>query len=411
MDVLLAAYPPVLWLSPDMIRIFHPLRIALLVAVVLASMAGVNLRRSYQTQPILVLGPMVQNVTCNGFAVFCSTHNADPVTSRLYADGERHAAGTVSPRGEAGFMIAFDGLQPARTYQYEILSAAGESLARHSVRTAPADDRPFRFVALGDTGVGDRHQNRVARHMRTYRPDLIVHTGDLVYPRGILEEHHRKFFQPYAELLPEVPLYACMGNHECRMPGVERVPVSFILPSNGPPDVPTGRNYWFDYGRTRFIAIDSNNDEWFFADVIVPWLDDVMASAKDADWKILFFHEPVHTQAKYPPAVKLLRTIVPVLESHSADLVLCGHNHLFERSHPVKDGRIVSPAKGTVYVTTGAGGANLATARLPMPETIATWNDNVHSFTVADVTRDVLRLRQISESGQLLDEYHIERDR
>lgn len=53
--------------------------------------------------------------------------------------------------------------------------------------------------------------------------------------------------------------------------------------------------------------------------------------------------------------------------------------------------------------------ATLAEARLPMPETIAVWEDREHSFTVADVMPDVLSLRQISETGRLIDQYQIRR--
>ncbi|HOA74098.1 MAG TPA: metallophosphoesterase [Phycisphaerae bacterium] len=407
------------------LRTNHPRRVAACVLALTAAITGGTLAWRFHAQPVLVLGPMVQQVSTDSFAVFCKT-SGDPgdqtfrapeagktptsqqVIAELFEDGRAKCTGTVVPLSDNRFIITFSGLEPARTYDYEIRSPAGVRLARYTVRTAPADDRPFRFVALGDTGVGDRHQYRIARRMQKYRPDLILHTGDLIYPRGRLEDNPRKFFQPYGELLPEVPVYVALGNHEYRMPGVDPLSDAFVLPPNGPAGAPAERSYWFDYGSARFIAIDSNNDEPFFAETVAPWLDEVMRSAGDR-WKILFFHEPVHTQAKYPPADKLLSTIVPVLETHGAHLVLCGHNHLFERTHPVRDGRVVGEGEGTIYVTTGAGGANLADVRLPMPDTIAVWEDREHSFTVADVTRDVLRLRQIGESGRLIDEYHIQR--
>jgi hypothetical protein len=356
---------------------------------------------------VVVLGPMVQQVTTDGFALYVRTSGAKTVSAWLSLEGVTQSEGRITPQGGGRFIITFTGLQPGRDYQYEIRGDE-KALSTHTVRTAPADDRAFRFIALGDTGVGDRHQYAVARQMVAYRPDLILHVGDLIYPLGKLEENHRKFFQPYAELLASVPVYVCLGNHEYRMPGVDPVADAFVFPCNGPAGAPPERNYWFDYGHARFVAVDSNNDEPFFADVIVPWLDEALRTAGDR-WKVLSFHEPVHTQAKYPPADKLLATIVPVLESHGVELVLCGHNHLYERTHPVRGGAVTPDGRGTVYVTTGAGGANLADARPPMPETIAAWEDKEHSFTVVDVTPDVLRLRQIGETGRLIDEYHIVR--
>ncbi len=313
----------------------------------------------------------------------------------------------VSPQQHGRFIATFDGLAADTVYEYEI-SCEGRQLARHAVRTAPGKPRCFRFIAFGDSGTGGWRQYRLAARMPEFRPDFLIHTGDLIYPKGRLEDNPRKFFQPYAELLAQVPIYACLGNHECRLPGVEPVADSFLFPPNGPENVTPRHEYWFDYSYARFIAIDSNKDESFYKDTIVPWLGQVLASAGDR-WKIVFFHEPVYTQGRYPPAAKLLNTTVPVMEEHGVELVLCGHNHMNERSHPIRDGRIVPDGEGTVYVTTGAGGANLAEARLPMPESLAVWNDQEHSFTIADVSRDTIVLRQLGESGRQLDECHISR--
>lgn len=391
-----------------MIGTRRPRRTALLVTLAAIAVVAGGLLWQRQFRSFVLLGPMVQQVTTTEFAVFVGVSGTDHLTARLYADGDPHGEGVVNPQGGGRFIITFSGLSPASTYEYELRAEDGAVLCRHPVRTAPDGARAFRFAALGDTGVGDRHQFGVAEQMQACRPDFVLHVGDLIYPRGRLEEHPRKFFQPYAELLATVPIYVSLGNHEYRMPEFDPVADAFVFPPNGPAGAPPERNYWLDYGDARFVAIDSNNDEPFFARTIVPWLDETLSSAADR-WKILFFHEAVHTNAKYPPAAKLLSTIVPVLESHGTHLVLCGHNHLYERSRPMRGKRICAEGEGTVYVTTGAGGANLADARLPMPEDIVTWEDREHSFTLADVTPGLIRLRQIGETGRLIDEHYVHR--
>jgi 3',5'-cyclic AMP phosphodiesterase CpdA len=245
--------------------------------------------------------------------------------------------------------------------------------------------------------------------MIAYRPDMILHTGDLIYPMGRLEDNPRKFFQPYAEVLATAPIYPCLGNHEYKMEGVEPVSEAFVLPPNGPSGVPIGRNYWFDYGNARFVSIDGNNGESFFKDLAAPWLEEVLRSAGNR-WRIVFFHPPVYTHGRYlpeeyEPQRAILKWIVPVMDRHGVELVLCGHNHMYERTQPLHEGQIVDEGKGTIHVTTGAGGANLAHARLPMPDYVAVWNDREHSFTVVDISADTIRLRQVAESGSLIDEH------
>jgi hypothetical protein len=384
----------------------HPRLIALILLLATVAVCAGVMTWAWYCRPVICLGPMVQQVTPTGFTVYCRTHACSRVSARLHAEGVVSREGSVRRDEATGDAFAtFDGLEPGQACEYEIVLNGTRSTGRHAMRTAPTDSRGFRFVAFGDSGTGDFHQYAVADRMRACRPDLLCHVGDLIYPRGRPEDHPRKFFQPYAELLAAAPLYLSLGNHEYRMPGVDPVPASFILPANGPAGTSPGRNYWFDYGDARFAAIDSNDDEPFFRDTIAPWLDALLQSAGDK-WTFVLFHEPVHTQSKYPPARKLLTTIVPILERHGVALVMSGHNHLYERSQPIRDGHPVTDGYGTVYITTGAGGANLAEVVLPMPETIAAWNDQEHSFTLVDVSADRLDVRQVSESGRTIDEFH-----
>lgn len=384
----------------------HPRRTALILFVASASAATAWVLHDYRSRPVMVLGPMLQDVRMDGFSLTWSVHPYQPATVRLMTSDKQLASVEVMPDAQGLCKIRFDSLSPAIAYTYEIVTGP-IVLARHETRTAPADDRPIRFLALGDTGTGGWSQYRVAEKMPTWHPDLILHTGDLIYPRGRLEDNARKFYQPYAALLARVPIYVALGNHEYRID--EPLARSFSFPANGPPgDLNGNCNYWFDFGPARFVMLDSNNDEHFFRDHVAPWLEPVLASASGR-WKIVVFHEPIYTNGKYPPAVKLLRTIVPLIDRYRVELVLHGHNHMYERTRPIRNGEVVSPGEGTVYITTGAGGANLAKFRMPVPPTIVRWNDREHSFTVVDVGRDRMFIRQVNKAGEVFDETHIPR--
>ena len=367
----------------------------------------------YTCQAVLITGPMLQSVTPDRFSVVWRLHPGQPSMLRVRGQGTTDWR-EVIPAVEGGFQVALvGGLEPGGVYEYQI-SSGGRLLASAVARSAPENEQSFRFVALGDTGVGDRHQFAVARRIGEYRPDLVLHTGDLIYPRGRPESSPGKFYVPYADLLAVVPFYPTPGNHEYRDEPGSQVPDNFVLPANAPRPEMLEKDYWFDWAGVRFVSVDSNHDEPHFAEVVVPWLDQALAAAP-GNWKIVFFHEPILTHGKYDPAVKLERTILPVLEVRGVALVLCGHNHMYERSrpwrggHPAEGGGAAEGGDGIVHLTTGAGGANLAEARLPMPESIAAWCDSEHSFTVVDVTADQLFIRQIGESGRLIDESRIHR--
>ena len=101
--------------------------------------------------------------------------------------------------------------------------------------------------------------------------------------------------------------------------------------------------------------------------------------------------------------------MVDVFDHRQVNLVLCGHNHMYERTHPLRGGRIVPPGQGTVYVTTGAGGAGLYVFRPAPPDYMAVWNAEQHGFTIIDVSDDLLHVRQVGEEKQYIDDFFVHR--
>jgi len=390
--------------------------IALALGAGTVAAAAVWFGLHFRGRPTVVLGPMVQDVRPDGLTIVWYMHPAARAELRVKAEGDpgaRYFPASASPRPAAGITVQrcqaeVGGLEPGRRYDYEILEVVNDSdrrlLYAGRARAAPPPEEAVRILAFGDSGTGGRHQRRLARLMRTCDPDAVIHTGDLIYPRGRPEDHPARLFLPYAGLLAGVPFYPCLGNHEYKLDPLEAALSTFALPRNGPPDEPPGRHYWFDFGPARFVAIDSNHDGPLFAERVAPWLEDVLAGAGER-WKIVFFHEPVHTHGKYPPAARLEWSILPVMERHGVAMILCGHNHMYERSHPLLAGRRVAAEEGIIHVTTGAGGANLASARLPMPGTMAAWNDRQHSFTIIDLTPEALAVRQVGLDGLVLDRF------
>lgn len=362
-------------------------------------------------RPRLTTGPMVQLLQPGGFTLVWSLHPDVDATIELTAlDGV--SAGRVELERKDGRHVAVvSGLLPRAEYRYAIRSRAfgrqvilGEAI----VRTAPAPGSPFRFTAFGDTGDGGLDQFRVAARLLDDDPDLVIHTGDLIYDRGEAENYPGNFYRPYAELIARVPFYPSLGNHDYRNsedPLLKGRPLldNFILPANGPPGQEPEREYWFDFGNARFVALDSNRDLDFLLAAVAPWLDGVLASAGDR-WKIVFFHEPPFTHGdKHDPAERMLQAVVPVLDRNRVHVVFCGHNHMYERTHPLRDGQMVAEGLGTVHIVTGAGGAGLYEEKPAAPPYMAAWYHERHSFTVVDVGPEQMRVRQINDLGAVVD--------
>ncbi|MBN1490488.1 MAG: metallophosphoesterase, partial [Phycisphaerae bacterium] len=310
----------------------------------------------------ITTGPMVQMLAPDGFVLVWQMRPAESASVTVRHEGGESVGVFTADRTDDRCIAEIDGLQEGALYRYEI-TIAGKSgvpvlLAVGDVRTAPPPGDSFRVIAFGDSGTGKRAQYRLAERMPEYEPDLIIHTGDIVYFDGAAEDYPDHFFRPYASLLSRIPCYPCLGNHDVRTDDGAPALAAFVLPRNGPEAEPPERHYWFDFGDVRFVFIDSNRTFPIYQEVVAPWLDAVLADAGERR-TILVFHEPFFTNARHKPAEKLQLSILPVIDRHRVNLALSGHNHLYERTHPIRDGQVVADGEGTVYITTGAGGGRL----------------------------------------------------
>ena len=67
------------------------------------------------------------------------------------------------------------------------------------------------------------------------------------------------------------------------------------------------------------------------------WLDEDLAASR-APWKIALIHRPALATGKYGFIPADHSALAPRFEEHGVDLVFQGHNHLYERTWPTRDG-------------------------------------------------------------------------
>jgi predicted phosphodiesterase len=303
--------------------------------------------------------------------------------------------------------VRLTGLAPGLQYNYEI--RVGERKLTHGLafQTNRAPDEKYTFLVFGDSGMGTRAQYLLATQMANALPpaDFLLHTGDMVYPAGSRRDYEERFFAPYRRLIAHINLWPCLGNHDVQKDGsAPAYHEVFEVPDNGPPGLPPGDNYWVDYASCRIVVIDSDKDEATLRDHVAPWLRTVMA-APEPRWRFVAWHHAPYTNGKHRPSESAQRALVPVIEAVGVDVVFNGHDHNYQRTMPLREGQIVDPESGVVYVVTGAGGAQLYEVREPSPDWIAAQNSQHFSFTQVTVDGDDLTLRQIAMDGSVLDEH------
>lgn len=316
-----------------------------------------------------------------------------------------------------------DGLTPGTEYPYAIRlgqRALTDPRRPLRLRANKPPGRPFAFLVFGDSGKGTREQYELAARMGSLPAglapaDLLLHTGDLIYPSGQRWRYRNRFFAPYRHLLAKICFWPCLGNHDLNLPdgnGGEAYFEVFELPANGPVGLPPERNYWFDYADARFAVVDSNLDEAALEQRVAPWLREVLG--RDAyRWKFVALHHPPYTFGKHQPSQTVRQALVPALEAAGVDVVFCGHDHNYQRTLPMRGGAPVDDGAGVVYVVSGAGGARLydLQPQEQRPPYFVTGYSQRHSVTHVEVDGEVLTLRQIDLTGAIVDEWRATKTR
>ena len=345
------------------------------------------------------------------------------------------------------------GLDPGTTYQYRIQGDTSET--RRTFSTAPADKRPFRFAMFGDMGVSQGALDNLAR-LAAAQPEFCFVVGDLCYAdlSGGLEPLKAlpynpmiwdNWLQQIQGSASHIQWMSTVGNHEMERDGGElgydNYLAKFLLPANGATGGPV--TYHYRFGNVAFIAADGNDASWeitrnheYLGRGQDDWLESVISSYRadrSIDFIVVGFHNCMYcTNAVHGSDGGNRARWQEKFERLGVDVVVNGHNHSYERTHPLKGGEpqtealkdaTVDSSLGTTYITAGgAGQAEYPTTTHPtgfvvtetgarVPE-VATWSAvryPGHSIAIVDVThRDhdgnaAMTIRAIAKTGEEVD--------
>ena len=351
-------------IDPDSISIRSFIRIVLGFLVFAAASAAAT----------LVHRPYLQNMGADHVSVIWSTRENLAGTVE-YSTDQSFSHSTVArvkafPPSITGMGITFyqfqadlDGLSPGTNYSYRVV-VDGQNLtpeAERRFRTmAPG---PFRFLVLGDSGLGTAPQQTIALRMAAETPDLMLHVGDIAYESGTFEEFQANYFEYYWTLMRRVPFFPVAGNHEYITQGSAPYLALHAPPSDTVPPQDRGRYYSFEWGDAHFIALDSDLlSSGYGSSPMLAWLESDLQRSAGARWRIAYFHHlpyPTSHHIDDPVCAATRARFVPVLERYGVQLVLTGHEHNYQRSLPMRGDLPVSSGRATTYVVSGGGGGTL----------------------------------------------------
>ncbi|GAB2799943.1 purple acid phosphatase family protein [Streptomyces daliensis] len=300
---------------------------------------------------------------------------------------------------------ALDGLRPGTTYYYGVghdgfdPTAADRLATIGSFTTAPAGSgEKFVFTAFGDQGVSyDALAND--QLILGQNPSFHLHAGDICYAddsgHGKESDHYDarvwdQFLAQTESVAARVPWMVTTGNHDMEAwyspNGYGGQSARWSLPENGPDARNAPGVYSFVYGNVGVIALDANDvsyeipaNKGYTDGAQTRWLARRLKElrASDAvDFIVVFFHHCAYSTSTHASDGGVRDAWVGLFEKHEVDLVVNGHNHVYERTDPVRGGEptrklpvgeTTDPTRdGTVYVT--AGGAGKKLYDFPVPD-------------------------------------------
>lgn len=302
-------------------------------------------------------------------------------------------------------------LVPGRTYYY-VVGHDGYDPAKNphlerprSFTTAPCGQTEYTFTAFGDQGIS-YDGIAVANTIRSQNPAFHLHAGDLSYANeggsGLITNSYDprvwdSFLVQNEFFADSIPWQAVVGNHEMEPwyspDGYGGYFERFAQPTE------QQAYYSFAYGNVAFLALDANDvtyeytaNRGYSGGKQTAWLNRQLAAYradKSIDFIVVYFHECAYCTATAHASDGGVRAAwTPLFDQFDVDLVINGHNHVYERTDPLRGGSVTtaapigstvrSKAYGTTYVVAGSSGNSLYS--FPATDTYESDVDDIAPF-------------------------------
>ncbi|MEZ4241967.1 MAG: metallophosphoesterase family protein [Myxococcota bacterium] len=288
------------------------------------------------------------------------------------------------------------GLQPATTYSYRV-GGDGHWSPTYQFTTpgAPGSFDTFRVAVLGDARGAYETWGSLLAAIDAEDPDLILFTGDMVDLGGV-QAQWDAWFDAAGDILARRPLLGAHGNHEFLAPHYF---AQFMFPGN---------EQWYAvrYGPLELVVLNDTLAALTDLQTEATFQQDVFG-ATDAPWRVAMHHQAAYSACTRHGSNQLVRDAwAPVWDDAGVQLVLAGHNHIYERSVPIRDDAPAPDGAGAVYLVCGGAGADL----YDEVDDTAWWNAaavSAQHYAIGDFGPDVATFEVKDLAGTTIDRFSI----
>lgn len=278
-------------------------------------------------------------------------------------------AQTAAQTGYVSNKVTLKGLQPGRTYYYQVEGKEIESF------TTDDDTSSFSFVFVGDPQIGSSNEEKAKTPEDIQKPtfltaqseavrndtfnwnytlerayaktgntaSFILSSGDQIQTNAekvkdgtVSEMEYAGYLSP--DIMKSVPVATTVGNHDA-----DNANYTYHFNTANLSDLGdngyVGGDYYFTYGGALFIILntqDTNVSEH------KQFIEQTVAANPDCKWRIVTLHQDIYGSAEHsnePEITNLRYSLVPIFEENDVDIVLTGHDHAYSRTKMLKGGQ------------------------------------------------------------------------
>ena len=317
------------------------------------------------------------------------------------------------------------GLSAGTEYVYRVGDGAGFSSV-YSFKTHDNISTSYSAILVGDPQIGasDNVGNDRAGWQTTLTNALtkfpetsfILSAGDQVESASSTT-YYDSFFTPTE--LRSMPLVPTIGNHDNG--SLYKDHFSSPNESGTYGTTSAGGDYWFKYGNTLYMNLNSNNQSVASHEEFMKQTLD--AEGGDVTWKVVMFHHSIYSSASHSDDNDILTRrsdLYPVFDKLDIDVVLAGHDHCYTRTYQMEGGiaqngleSSVENPVGTLYVTanSASGSKYYDLKNFDTGYSAVRWQGHNTSYSNVEVTDTSFTITTyLSSDNTVIDAYTITKD-
>ena len=137
-------------------------------------------------------------------------------------------------------------------------------------------------------------------------------------------------------LLRSMPVATTIGNHDSKSVNYSNHfnnpnTATSVATTEGKTDA--GTDYYFTYGNTLFVSIDTNNYNCATHENVIK---EAVEANPDATWRVLMFHQDIYGSGydhSDSDGIVLRTQLTPIIDKYDFNAVLQGHDHTYSRTY------------------------------------------------------------------------------